>query len=102
MKLFEIIDVEKTGYGYEMDNPIKAMSVGGSYAYLNALKPKVGIVFRWDRDGCYSCENSKKLIDKYFIYVLKSKERPLKFFRYTLYIDMYNIRTDEEKPEDFC
>ena len=99
LNMIEIINVEKKGYGYEIDKPIKAMSAVGSYAYLNELKSIFGIMVKWERKGSFSTENSNKLIDKYFVYVLKTDEA--KLLRYTLYIDMYHRWNDETKPEDF-
>ncbi len=95
--MFESKIIEKTGYGYSIENPIKAFNVLGSYGYIKCLKPNDGVMFKYERAGCVEGLNGK-LLDQYFIWVLDNEG---KLKRYTIYIDMYHLKTDTVAPEDF-
>lgn len=98
--MLEVVKIERKGYGYELDNPVKAMSTFGSYDYLNSLKAKDGFVVRWTRVGSLFSEKLNRIIDQYHIFVLRTKE-PIEINRYSIFIDMYHPITDTKKPEDF-
>jgi hypothetical protein len=98
--MIEVVKMEKKGYGYSIDEPVKAFSTFGSYDYLNSLKPKNGIMVRWVRDHSEYSEKLGHMIDEYFVFVL-SMEEPIQMKRYSIFIDMYHRMTDKEKPEDF-
>ena len=98
--MLEIRKVECDGYGYEISNPIKAMSALGSYAYLNSLKAKEGVIVKWERQGAYIREDDNKLIDKYSVFVLVVGENP-ELQVHELFIDMYHRINDEISPKNF-
>ena len=96
----ETIKMERKGYGYEPDNPVKAMNVFESYDYMHSLKAKEGVVVKWIRAGSLYSKITGHMIDEYYIFVLSTKS-PVRIQRFSIFIDMYQTTTDRKKPEDF-
>lgn len=98
--MFEIEKIDKKGYGYEIDNPIKVFQIPGVHRYLTTLKPQKGILLNYKRVSAEYCPKTKHMVDIYFVYVLAKGENS-KMLKYTLCLDMCYPSNDIEKPEDF-
>ena len=101
--MLEATKVNKTGFGYSIDNPIKTMFIPLAYTYLNNLRPKEGFILKYERVGSFKLKNNPHFIDKYKIYVLiKNDETGDVDFRvYAVWIDSYSEKNSTQAPEDF-
>ena len=96
-------NVEKTGFGFSPDNPIKTMFIPLAYAYLNNLKHKMGHLVKYERMGSHKFADNPHLLDKYKLYVVIKDEKTeeVTFKVYMLWIDSYSSENSKEAPEDF-
>lgn len=99
--MLEVIKMERKGYGYEIDNPVKAMGAVDSYGYMNSLSAKEGMIVRWVRAHSIYSDKFERMIDEYYVFVLKIDEETIEMRRFSIFIDMYHRYTDKQKPEDF-
>lgn len=98
--MFEIVKIERKGYGYELENPIKVFGVMGINNYLNCLNAKDGIIVKFHRDHSCGMNQDGHIIDCYHIFVLHLEE-PIEIRKFELFFDMYNYDNDDIYPEDF-
>ena len=98
--MFEIEKINKKGYGYELDNPIRVNQIPGTHEYITSLKHKNGILVNYKRAFAEYCEETKHMVDIYYVYILSTGETP-KLLKYTMFFDMYYFHNDKEIPEDF-
>lgn len=98
--MLEAVKIQKGGYGYDKNNPIKTLGAFGSYDYLNSLKSSKGIIVRWKRINSLHSDIFGQMLDLYYVFVLNLDEEP-KLFQYQLYFNMYHFDNDLTYPEDF-
>ena len=67
--MFEVKNIKKTGYGYEIDNAINTLGVLGSDYYLKNMKAKNGHILKIVKDCSKFNEKLNKAIDIYFVFV---------------------------------
>lgn len=96
----KLVMENRTGYGYSMDNPVKANGPMMSYSYIKSLRPEEGVVVAWYRDYSDLCKKTNRIVDRYSIYVLPS-ENATELKQYCIFVDMYNNHTDVSTPMDF-
>ncbi len=95
--MFEIKKMKCTGYGYELENPIKAKNLHEAEKYLNSLEAKDGIVLKWKHLGAWHDDELNHNIDLYGLYVLHLKKQ-IEFRRYDLLINTNQKSTDTTYP----
>ena len=91
-------DEEAEDYGYSVNNPIQAVSIGAGYAFLNRLAVRGGSV-TYERDGSYGGRH--KIIDCYTVTVTKRSLFGTKAQIYKLYIDPYATTNSKKAPKPF-
>ena len=90
---------EKPDFGYSIDNPILAISIGDAYKYLARLKSEEGTV-TYSRLG--SCTgNNGHILDLYKVIVTKRIWFKKKSQEYMLYVDSYADKTSAKAPKLF-
>ena len=101
--MLEATKVNKTGFGYSIDNPIQTFCIPFAYTYLNNLRAKEGTILKYEREGSFRYKENSHLIDKYKIYVLNKKEdtEEVYFKVYTIWIVSYSKENSKQPPEDF-
>lgn len=84
----KIVDIDKNGYGYEIDIPVNVVYVTGEQEYLKSINLKNGYVIAYERIGSLS-NKFGIMIDKYqIIVVLRNPNIQLQ--RYYIYMNMYS------------
>ena len=81
-------------FGYDITNPIRALSVRDSYRYLNRLRPRRDSVkFEQDR-VCSMSGRNNNIIDKWVFFCEDSASHTN--FTFTIYVDPYCEKTSKE------
>lgn len=96
----KIIDVNKTGYGYELHLPVNVVYVTGETDYLNSITPLNGYVIKYNRQ-CSMANRFGTMIDKYQLIVIATVPE-LQLKRYTIYMNMYSTLQSDVLVEDFA
>ena len=96
----KIIDVDKTGYGYELHLPVNVVYVTGETDYLNSITPLNGYVIKYNRQ-CSMANRFGTMIDKYQLIVIATAPE-LQLRRYTIYMNIYSTLQSDVLIEDFA
>ena len=87
--MFELEKINKKGYGYELDNPIRVNQIPGTHEYITSLKHKNGILVNYKRAFAEYCEETKHMVDIYYIYHCNRRSSKIieihNVFRYVLF-----------------
>lgn len=95
----KIVDIDKIGYGYEVDTPVNVVYVTGEQEYLKSISPKNGYVIAYERIGSVS-NKFGTMIDKYQIITVTGTPN-IQLQRYYSYMNMYSRIQYDTLIEDF-
>jgi hypothetical protein len=78
-------------FGYDPERPIHCTSIPDSYFYLNRLRTPTGKRLKFERRGCLSNSQSKKLIDRWRLISPTGESC-------TIYISAYEEQMSQRAP----
>lgn len=85
---YDIVNIDKTGYGYELDTPVNVVYVTGETEYLKSITPKRGYVVKYNR-LCSKSNSFGTIIDEYQLVTITDIPK-LQLQQYTIYMNMYS------------